>query len=351
VPRVLHVVPRWLAPTERFVAEQVGRSALPGLVVSRHRPLPGVPTVRPTVSLGRLRSDRAVTVALPLLAVAGRADLVHVHFGYRLRDARRLLGHRPVVVSLFGHDVTGFLRDWPHYYDRVLDRVDAVVVPSRFLADAAVKAGARPDRIRIAPPGVDTAFFSPTPVPEGPPEVAFVGRFVEKKGLDVLLAAWPAVRRAVPAARLRLLGEGPLEPLARAAAGDSVEVVVGSGRERVREALRRATVVCSPSRTAADGDAESLLLVNLEAQASGRGCRDDPARGGPEFVAGTARAARRPGPCRAPGGGADHRAQRPRHGGAPGGGRSRVRRRLRRGGVRPPGRRRGLPGGAGRMTT
>ena len=277
--RVLHYVPRWLPPTERFVAEQVSRSRYPGVVVSRHRP-GGLARVRRTVSLGRVPDGRAVAAALTAVSAAARADLVHVHFGYRLRDARLLLGRRPLAVSLFGHDVTGFPRDWPAYYGPVLDRVDAVVVPSRFLADAAVRAGARPDRLHVVPPGVDLGWFAPAPLPDGAPEVAFVGRFVEKKGLDVLLRAWPTVRRAVPEARLRLVGAGPLQP----PAGDGVEVVVATGREAVRDALRRATVVCSPSRTAAGGDAESLLLVNLEAQATGRPVVTTDHAAVPEFV-------------------------------------------------------------------
>lgn len=282
--RVLHYVQRWLPATEGFVAAQVGGSALPSLVVSREPPQPQAPRPRRVVGLGPVRSDRGVSLALPALAAATGAGLVHVHFGYRLRDARRLLGRRPVVVSLFGHDVTGFRRDWPTYYDGILDRVDAVVVPSRFLADAALAAGARDDRLHVVPVGTDTSWFTPVPLPDGPPEVAFVGRFVEKKGLDVLLQAWTDVRRRVPGARLRLLGSGPLEPLARAAAGDDVEVVVGTGRHAVRDALRRATVVCTPSRTGADGDAESLLLVNVEAQASGRAVVTTAHAAVPEFV-------------------------------------------------------------------
>jgi colanic acid/amylovoran biosynthesis glycosyltransferase len=42
--------------------------------------------------------------------------------------------------------------------------------------------------------------------------------------------------------------------------------------------------VCSPSRTAADGDAESLLLVNLEAQACGRPVVTTRHAAVPEFV-------------------------------------------------------------------
>ncbi|MDP1793572.1 MAG: glycosyltransferase, partial [Acidimicrobiales bacterium] len=51
-----------------------------------------------------------------------------------------------------------------------------------------------------------------------------------------------------------------------------------------------ATVVASPSQTAANGDAESLLLVNLEAQASGRAVVTTQHGGIPEFVAANASA-------------------------------------------------------------
>jgi glycosyltransferase involved in cell wall biosynthesis len=116
--------------------------------------------------------------------------------------------------------------------------------------------------------------------------VLFVGRFVEKKGLDVLLAAWPAVVAAVPEARLRLLGFGPLEDLARSG-GPSVEVELGQTSERavqLRRALQRARAVVTPSRTAGNGDAETLLLVNLEAQASGRPVVTTRHGGIPEYV-------------------------------------------------------------------
>lgn len=48
--------------------------------------------------------------------------------------------------------------------------------------------------------------------------------------------------------------------------------------------MRQAAVVVSPSRTAADGDSESLLVVNLEAQASGRPVVTTRHGGIPEFV-------------------------------------------------------------------
>ena len=53
---------------------------------------------------------------------------------------------------------------------------------------------------------------------------------------------------------------------------------------QVRDAIRRARVVVTPSKTAADGDVETLLLVNLEAQASGRPVVTTRHGGIPEFV-------------------------------------------------------------------
>jgi colanic acid/amylovoran biosynthesis glycosyltransferase len=95
------------------------------------------------------------------------------------------------------------------------------------------------------------------------------------------------VRAAVPGARLRILGTGPLQD--RLPANDpTVEHVVPRPEARLEQVhglLHAARVVVTPSRTAADGDAESLLLVNLEAQASGRPVVTTRHGGIPEFVA------------------------------------------------------------------
>lgn len=292
--RVLHVVPQWLKLTEQFVHAQISRSARPGVVVSREPivnretfPYPRLLTLDPLLRL--LPSDRArqraVRGALTTIGAASRAAIVHVHFGYFAHEVdtatRRL--RVPFVLSLFGHDATGMVHDHPgHRYDVAFAAADAVVVPSRFLGDRAVEAGARPDAIRVAALGVDTGFFTPTPLPDSP-VVAFVGRFVEKKGLDTLLDAWPSVRASVPEARLSMLGFGPLESLARSL-GDGTDVTICHTREQVRDALRAARVVAAPSRTAANQDAESELLVNLEAQASGRPVVTTRHGGVPEFV-------------------------------------------------------------------
>jgi glycosyltransferase involved in cell wall biosynthesis len=178
------------------------------------------------------------------------------------------------------------LNEQPAYYDGVPDAVDAVVVPSRFLAAAAERAGFDAAVLHVIASGVDTSFFTPSPLPDGPPTVAFVGRLVEKKGLDVLLAAWPAVRAEVPDAELLILGSGEQRHLLRGADESVTHLTPEPGRrhEQVREVMSQARLVVSPSRTAANGDSESLLLVNLEAGACARPVVSTRHGGIPEYV-------------------------------------------------------------------
>jgi glycosyltransferase involved in cell wall biosynthesis len=292
---VLHTMQRYLPLSEQFVHTLITRSSFRGVVVSRE-PAENRDAFpfKPVHALGMIKRHdppsnserRLLTAAYSSIALAHRAKLVHQHHGYRMSDVAGMVRRMrvPLVVSVHGHDVTAFAGAWPGAVHE-LRNADAVIVPSRYLIPAVEKLSVPAERIHVLPSGVDTSFFSPSPLP-GDPVALFVGRFVEKKGLDVLLKAWPGVRRAVPGARLLLLGYGPLESLARSG-GEGVEVLPAQASrraEQVRDAIRSARVIVTPSRTADDGDVETLLLVNLEAQASGRPVVTTRHGGIPEFV-------------------------------------------------------------------
>jgi glycosyltransferase involved in cell wall biosynthesis len=208
---------------------------------------------------------------LEQMARCRRAPIIHVHHGYALDRVVKAARRRrlPVVLSLHGHDVTGYLEQRPDAYRDSLDVVTAVVVPSWFLVEYAERAGFDRAIIRVQPSGIDLSAFAPSPIPDGPPMALFVGRFVPKKGLDVLARAWPVVQAALPDARLVLCGFGEQEPLARSIPGN-VTVLLAPDRSVVRAQMRDCRVVVSPSHTAPDDALESLLVVNVEAQASGR---------------------------------------------------------------------------------
>jgi glycosyltransferase involved in cell wall biosynthesis len=98
------------------------------------------------------------------------------------------------------------------------------------------------------------------------PLVLAVGRHVAQKGFDLLVKAWPAVVAAVPAARLRVIGEGPLRASAQELA--SQLGVAGSiewldPTSKIERHYREAAVFVLPSRY------EGMPITLLEAQALG----------------------------------------------------------------------------------
>jgi glycosyltransferase involved in cell wall biosynthesis len=65
------------------------------------------------------------------------------------------------------------------------------------------------EKTRLGPPGVDVEEFRPAEVREK--LVAFVGKLIVSKGVDLLLAAWPLVQSANSGARLEVAGFGGYE--------------------------------------------------------------------------------------------------------------------------------------------
>ena len=300
---IAQYIAHWLEYSDGFVAAQLARSRHHNVVISRdgwmcldafpYRPrhrlyLRGSGPLRPAVLHAQLSA---------WLKVSG-AELVHVHFGWPAPDVLRTVRRGwPYVLSVHGTDVTGFVNEHPDYYADVVDAVDAVIVPSQFLAGRAAAVGFDSRAISVIPSGVDTSFFTPTPLPDGPPIVAFVGRLVEVKGIDVLSRARPSILSQVPDATLAVLGYGELDYLLKETTDASVTYVRPDStrrHEQVRDLLRRASVVVTPSRTASNGARESLLLVNLgKAAACGRPVVTTAYGGIPEFVADGAHPGRR----------------------------------------------------------
>ncbi|HYC36436.1 MAG TPA: glycosyltransferase family 4 protein [Usitatibacter sp.] len=102
---------------------------------------------------------------------------------------------------------------------------------------------------------------------EGPPTALFLGIVKDAKGAFDLVRAWPAVREAIPEARLVMAGAGELErarELAREGGfEDALETpgwVLGADKEAL---LRRAWVFVLPSHW------EAMPMAILEAMAAG----------------------------------------------------------------------------------
>jgi glycosyltransferase involved in cell wall biosynthesis len=107
------------------------------------------------------------------------------------------------------------------------------------------------DNVHVVPPGIDPGFSPGDEAPD--PTVVAVGRLMPSKDFPALLDAMAAVRRKVPHARLRIIGEGYERPNLerRIAELDATEWCTLEGRvapEVLLEAYRSAWIVASTSR-------------------------------------------------------------------------------------------------------
>lgn len=209
-PRLVHVTDTW-APA--LVAARL--AGAPRILLTHHTPeLP--------------RADSLAGRAWTALSWATRPEVVYTSATDRRGDGRRLL--RTHVVEL-GIDLDRFVQ-------------------------------ARPPAAGTAGPAVATA---PVAAP-GAPVVATVARLARQKGLDVLVAAAPAVLARHPQARFLVAGDGEeraaLAAQARAAGVDGAIAFLGD-RADVPELLAGATLFALPTRF------EGLCLAVVEAQAAG----------------------------------------------------------------------------------
>jgi colanic acid/amylovoran biosynthesis glycosyltransferase len=201
--------------------------------------------------------------------------LVHGQFGANSLPALDLAEALalPFVVSYWGFDASmtdAALRAFPEYEPYLRRREELFAKVSQFLAGELVRQGAPEEKLRVHHVGV--ALGRPRGDVPREPVVLFVGRHVEKKGLGDLLDAMVRVRAAVPAARLLIVGDGPLRGELEAHARRlalGAEFAGWLAPEDVARRLREVRVLCVPSRRAANGDAEGLPTVIPEAAAEG----------------------------------------------------------------------------------
>lgn len=174
----------------------------------------------------------------------------------------------PLLVTLHGSDLYrltgGFaarLRRW------VFAGAAQVTVVSDAMRQSLLEAGLSAAAVQVAPMGVDlqSRFVPSVDSVRDPARILFVGRLVEGKGLGSLVRALPAIRAAIPEARLDLIGDGPLragleqqvEALGLAA---HVRFLGPCPQEVLPEHYRRVAVLAAPFDRA-----EGFGLVLVEA--------------------------------------------------------------------------------------
>lgn len=153
--------------------------------------------------------------------------------------------------------------------------------------------GDRADKIQLVYHGIDLGTFdgrtTAKPSREGPPLILSVGRLVEKKGFDDLIAACALLRDAGIAFRCRIVGEGPLRSklegwIARAGLDGIVTLEGAMTHAKLIALYRTADLFALSPRITDDGDRDGIPNVIAEAMATGVPVVSTDVSGIPEMV-------------------------------------------------------------------
>jgi phosphatidylinositol alpha-mannosyltransferase len=177
-----------------------------------------------------------------------RFDLLHVHepMTPAICIAAVSLARVPIVATFHAHGALGWMKIGKPLWGFLADRLDYRLAVSPHARDTA--AAWLPGDYEVLPNGV---LIPPGADAHGREhQVIFAGRQEPRKGLHVLLRAWPDVRRRT-GARLRVVGADPLAVrllLARVGVpDDGIDVLGFLTQDELTAELLRAKALVAPS--------------------------------------------------------------------------------------------------------
>lgn len=236
--------------------------------------------------------------AIHLACEVARRGITHLHAHFAT-----LAGQTAEVAALLAdieYSVTTHAKDIfhesvvPARLGRTLARSHHVITISEYnLNHLATQYPDHADKLHLVYNGLELERFpyAPPAAVNGsrPLRIAAVGRMVEKKGFfDLVAAAGRLVAQGIPI-EVRIAGEGALFTRVQTAIdiaglGDVITLLGARTQQEVRDLLAWADVFDAPSIIGADGNADGLPTVLLEAMASGVPCVASTVTGIPEAI-------------------------------------------------------------------
>jgi colanic acid/amylovoran biosynthesis glycosyltransferase len=214
-----------------------------------------------------------------------KPSIVHIHFGpdgVQMSRICKKLGI-PFVVTLHGYDATTttekilfsrnmYLLNYLLKRKALANDAARILPVSKYIEKMALENGFANANMTTHYLGGKMGNRVPLFTPASRSGILFVGRLVEKKGLNFLLSALALIKDNINDTKLTIIGDGPLRKDYEQQAKDLNVRVTFLGEQhndKVMKMLGQARVFCMPSTRAKSGDNEGLPTVFLESLSLG----------------------------------------------------------------------------------
>lgn len=244
---------------------------------------------RPNVFLGILyRFFVAGSISIDLNKIG--VTHLHAHFAHFPADicmyCAGILG-KSFSITAHANDI--FCNSW--LLRRKCQRSKFIATISEYNRSFLSALGCNADKIEIVRCGLYESASHPRDSTESskPLKIGFVGRFVEKKGIDTLLSACQKLRISGLKFSLELVGDGPemqemLNLRDEYELGDSTTFLGNLANKDVRSWLRTIDIFIMPCRRDSQGDMDGIPVALMEAMLEGKPVISSRLSGIPELV-------------------------------------------------------------------
>ncbi len=204
-------------------------------------------------------------------------DLIHAHFahpsGYVAAMVSKIF-KRPYILTVHGSDILEKYVDKKTVNRRKRNRnfglrqADRVICVSHYLKKAIMNLGVPSEKIAVIPNGIDTKTFYLSSSPNGKSDIIFVGNFIERKGLDLLIKSFKKISMKSPDVNLKILGNGPIKSKIQLMVNElelnnRVKFMDQVSNTEIATIIQNSRLLCLPSRE------EGFGVVLIEALACG----------------------------------------------------------------------------------
>lgn len=226
----------------------------------------------------RLQKKIHAQTLIAYLQLQDEPDVMITHFGNNYAISTQLkryaLPNAVNVIIFHGHDVTSYIEKngWNNYR-KVEKYIDYALCVNNHFADL-LKKNTNIKDVRCLYLGTNLPEIKRKSHRQKVPQLLFVGRLVEKKGLIYLILACKVLRSKGVSFKLHIIGDGPLRTKLQneVIQAELTDYVVFYGAQQhnfILDMMSKCDIFVLPSVVAENKDSEGLPVVIMEAMNAG----------------------------------------------------------------------------------